>query len=160
MALQQQILPIYAGCQILPCRGINRHSTQVFCKGCVFTRNAGARNRQFKMALLWHTFDAADQPLRVQRDFFTRLWQLADADGRRQNHIVRIAVIDHIGHRDALGQWPSHLARFGTFGQLPLQADGRARVARIFPVSMPIGAVLQLQPQAHGLTHLPALGRV
>ena len=59
MALQQQILPIYAGCQSLPCRGILRHSTQIGCKFSALLAHASGRKIQFEMPLLRHAFDAA-----------------------------------------------------------------------------------------------------
>ena len=57
-----------------------------------------------------------------------------------------------------LGRGPVDLARGGAGGQRPAHRGGQARVARVFPVRVPVRNVLELEAQPHDLARCDPAG--
>ena len=126
---------------------------------------AAQRQAQRKLALFGNALFAAHQPLRLELDL-QRLTQRRGhklrRDGQRQRQQRRAfkTVVSQLANRDFVWQRPMDFARLHPRRQRPLQRGGQARIARIFPVRVPLGLMRQLQAQPHRFAHAHAIGRM
>ena len=97
--------------------------------------------------------------MKLNRDVAGAGFELGSHLNRRdQQHAAFIAIVGHAAHWNFLGCWPHQIARIHTRRQLPLQFSGQPRVARIAPIGVPMGLVLQLQAQPKCFARHDAFG--
>ena len=134
-------------------------------KACRVQRLRRGRGQvQAHAAFLWDAFLAAHQPiglqLKGQRPTVREAKVSCHRHGHRQQHTAFVAVVGQAANREFFGQRPSDRASLQACRQLPLQLGGQARIARVLPIGVPLGLVLDLQAQPEGFSGLDALGGV
>jgi hypothetical protein len=119
------------------------------------------RHTQRELALLRDAHVLAHQPLRRQLDVERVALEAGrDRHRHRQQQLAVVAVVHQRAHRQALGRGPRDLACGRARTQLPIERGRQARVARVLPVGVPLGLVLDSQAEPHGLAGHQALRRV
>ena len=121
----------------------------------------GGWDAQAELAGLRKAIHLADQPVSTQLHVERRAAEgRRHGDGHRQQQGPFVPVVDERPDRQALRRGPFDGSRGGAGGQLPAQRGGEAGIARVHPVGVPLGRMLDQQAEPERLAGRHAVGRV
>ena len=149
---------------VLPWQGLCLQLKRFFKRIARHGRCALNGQLQTEIALLWNALLLANQPIGTQVNLNCAFIVLglegrAYLNGRDQQGGVFVAIVGQAANGNTARCRPNDWASRHACGQLPLKLCGKTRVARVAPVSVPVGLVHQLQTQPKGFAWANAIRR-